>query len=96
MRERVATIRKAVVALIGGAVTLVSGVVAGEVVDINKWVEVGSSAVFLALTTYGVWRVPNQAPEAYARETLLGVLDGVSEVGNASQQKAESIRGDSE
>lgn len=92
MLEGIAQIRKALVALVGGLLAAVNGLITGNVDAIDGWVEVSSSALLLVLTVYGVWRVPNNSAPDQARETLIGVLDSVSDVGDAAEKKSQDLQ----
>jgi len=54
------TTLKAVVAGIGGLVTVVTGVLADDIIGTDEWASLVSALVAAGATVYGVWRAPNQ------------------------------------
>lgn len=54
---------KAVVAAVGGLVTVATGVLADDVIGMSEWCSLLSALVAAGATVYGVWRAPN-APRA--------------------------------
>ncbi|PXY25140.1 hypothetical protein BAY59_24245 [Prauserella coralliicola] len=54
---------KAIVAAVGGVVTVLTVTVADEVIGLDEVGSLGAAVSTLVLTVYGVWRVPNKYPE---------------------------------
>ncbi|MFF5992571.1 hypothetical protein [Prauserella flavalba] len=54
---------KAVIAAMGGVVTVLTATVADDVIGLDEVGSISAALGTLVLTVYGVWRVPNKSPE---------------------------------
>lgn len=86
---------KAVIGAVGGLAAVASDVVTDELIGLDELGQLGTAAGVLALTVYGVWRVPNSDddPVGDAQAKLVAALDRAAEFGRIAEEQARALRG---
>lgn len=86
---------KAIITAVGGVTTALTATAADEVIGLDELGQLGAAVGVLALTVYGVWRVPNQdaaATVTASRAKMLAALDETAKVGRIAGDYARTLR----
>lgn len=94
MSIKVSKAWKAVVTAVGGALTVLTGALGDDVLELSELGQLGTATAVLGLTVYGVWKVPNRDsdPLGDAEAKLIAALDHAAQFGRIAEEQARALR----